>query len=116
MIRLSAIVDKLDKNVDAKRRGLTYVIELNAWSQDARKAARIANAFAESYLADQLAVKSEATSRASKWLNERVDEMRDAPFHSERALEQYKSRSQPVRSGERRKAFRAARSRSSTIS
>ncbi|MBZ0146758.1 MAG: polysaccharide biosynthesis tyrosine autokinase [Pseudorhodoplanes sp.] len=90
---LSGVVYRLDKNVDAKRRGLTYVIELNAWSQDAKKAARIANAFAESYLADQLAVKSEATSRVSKWLNERVDEMRARVSASEKALEEYKSKS-----------------------
>ena len=90
---LATVVDKLDKNVDAKRRGLTYVIELNAWSQDAKKAARIANAFAESYLADQLAVKSEATNRASKWLNERVNEMRVRVSASERALEEYRSKS-----------------------
>ncbi len=88
---LSFIVGKLDRNVDAKRRGLTYVIELNAWSEDAKKAARIANAFAETYLADQLAVKSEATSRVSKWLNQRVEEMRAQVSASERALEQYKT-------------------------
>lgn len=88
---LAGIIYKLGKNTDAKRRGLTYVIELNAWSQDARKAARIANSFAESYLADQLAAKTDATSRASKWLNERVEEMRARLSTSERALEQYKA-------------------------
>jgi succinoglycan biosynthesis transport protein ExoP len=88
---LSIVVDKLDRNTSAKRRGLTYVIELNAWSQDAKKAARIANAFAESYLADQLAVKSEATRQASKWLSGRVEEMRARMSASEKTLEQYKA-------------------------
>jgi succinoglycan biosynthesis transport protein ExoP len=89
---LGAVIDKLDRNIDAKRRGLTYVIELNAWSQDSKKAARIANTFAETYLADQLAVKAEATRRASTWLNERVDEMRTRVSTSERALEDYRSK------------------------
>lgn len=88
---LSDVVDRLQKATSAKRRGLTYVIELNAWSRDARKAADIANTFVELYLADQIAAKSEVTSRASRWLNERVDEMRIRVSTSEKALETYKA-------------------------
>ncbi|ARQ02429.1 GumC family protein [Pseudorhodoplanes sinuspersici] len=88
---LSGVVDKLQKATSAKRRGLTYVIELNAWSRDAQKSAEIANAFVELYLAEQIAAKSEATSTASRWLNERVDEMRVRVSASEKALETYKA-------------------------
>jgi len=88
---LSPIVDRLGKAVEAKRRGLTYVIELNALSRDPEKAARIANAFAEIYLADQLTAKSEATDRASHWLQGRTEEMRARLEKSEKALEQYKA-------------------------
>ena len=62
---LSGVVDKLQKATSAKRRGLTYVIELNAWSRDAQKSAAIANTFVELYLAEQIAAKTEVTSRAS---------------------------------------------------
>jgi exopolysaccharide transport family protein len=88
---LAAVVDRLDKATEAKRRGLTYVIELNAWSQDSRKAAKIANTFAQLYLDNQLAAKSDATVRASKWLQARTDEMRGRVTASERALEHYKA-------------------------
>jgi succinoglycan biosynthesis transport protein ExoP len=88
---LSGVVDKLQKATSAKRRGLTYVIELNTWSRDAEKSAAIANTFVELYLAEQIAAKSEVTSRASRWLNERVDEMRVRVSASEKALETYKA-------------------------
>lgn len=88
---LAPVIDKLQKATSAKRRGLTYVIELNAWSRDADKSAEIANTFVDLYLAEQIAAKSEATTRASRWLNERVDEMRGRVSASEKALETYKA-------------------------
>ena len=88
---LSGVVDRLQKATSAKRRGLTYVIELSAWSRDAVKAAEIANTYVDLYLAEQIAAKSEVTSRASRWLNERVDEMRGRVSASEKALETYKA-------------------------
>ena len=44
---LAPVVEALQKKVQARRRGLTYVVELSAWSRDPAKAARIANTFAE---------------------------------------------------------------------
>lgn len=89
---LAAVTDRLQKAISARRRGLTYVIELSAWSRDAVKSAKIANAFAELYLADQIDAKADATRRASKWLNERVEEMRVRVNESEQALEAYKAK------------------------
>jgi exopolysaccharide transport family protein len=88
---LAGIVARLDKETDAKRRGLTYVIELNAWSEDPAKAARIANTFATVYLDNQLAAKSDATQRASTWLASRSSEQKAKLEQSERALEAYKA-------------------------
>ncbi|MGE0060762.1 MAG: GumC family protein [Xanthobacteraceae bacterium] len=89
---LAGIVARLDKETDAKRRGLTYVIELNAWSQDPAKAARIANMFATVYLDNQLAAKADATQRASSWLASRSSEQKEKLEQSERALEAYKAK------------------------
>ncbi len=88
---LQAVTNRLQMATGARRRGLTYVIELRAWSRDADKAARIANTFAELYLEDQIAAKSDVTRRASAWLNTRVDEMRGRLAVSEKALETYKA-------------------------
>ena len=47
---LGHVVEALEKASSAKRRGLTYVIELNAWSENAKKSALIANTFADVYV------------------------------------------------------------------
>src|SRR5262249_41612735 len=54
---LAPFVKELMKKTDVSRQKLTYVIEFDAWSEDASKAAKIANTFIQIYLADQVAVK-----------------------------------------------------------
>jgi len=88
---MAHVVNRLQKATSARRRGLTYVIELNVWSRDAKKAAEIANTFVQLYLENQIAAKAEVTTRASQWLNERVDELRGRVVVSETALETYKA-------------------------
>jgi succinoglycan biosynthesis transport protein ExoP len=88
---LGHVVEALGKATSAKRRGLTYVIELNAWSEDSKKSALIANTFAEVYVAEQIAAKTSATTKASAWLNERVEEMRGRVTAADTALEKYKA-------------------------
>lgn len=83
--------DALQKKVSAKRRNLTYVIEVTAWSQDAAKAGRIANAIAELYLADQIAAKSTTAAHANQLLNQRVEDLRSRVTASEKAYEEYKA-------------------------
>lgn len=88
---LGGIVETLEKATSAKRRGLTYVMELNAWSEDAKKSALLANTFAEVYIAEQIASKTSATQQASQWLKGRVEEMRGRVTASDQALEKYKA-------------------------
>ena len=89
---LAPIVEALARKVDAKRRNLTFVIELTAWSQEPGKAARIANAVAEFYLEDQSRAKTAIADRANKWLSEQVDELRQRVTSSERAYEDYRAK------------------------
>jgi succinoglycan biosynthesis transport protein ExoP len=88
---LGHVIEALEKSTSAKRRGLTYVIELNAWSENAKKSALIANTFADVYVAEQIAAKTNATTKASQWLGERVEEMRGRVTASDEALEKYKA-------------------------
>jgi capsular exopolysaccharide synthesis family protein len=89
---LAPIVEALARKVDAKRRNLTFVIELTAWSQEPAKAARIANALAEFYLEDQSRAKNAIAERANKWLSEQVDELRQRVTASEKAYEDYRAK------------------------
>ncbi|MCW5733934.1 MAG: polysaccharide biosynthesis tyrosine autokinase [Enhydrobacter sp.] len=56
--------------------GRTFVILITVESTDGTMSARIANAIAEVYLADQVDNKNEANRRATEWLEERLAELR----------------------------------------
>jgi succinoglycan biosynthesis transport protein ExoP len=88
---ITAVVDILKGKVHAKRRNLTYVIELNVWSRDANKAALLANKIAEFYLIDQIAAKSAAADQATRWLNVEIDRLRGKVTEAESSYERYKT-------------------------
>jgi polysaccharide biosynthesis transport protein len=84
---------------DAFLSGLTVVpsqtsrlISINYVSTNPEMAARAANAAAEAYIFDQIESKGDVTARASRWLNERVVELRDRVIESETKLEQFRAR------------------------
>lgn len=76
------------------------LITINYVSTDPEMAARAANAAAETYLFDQIESKGDVTARASRWLNERVVELRDRVIESETKLEQFRAKSGLVDIGE----------------
>ena len=59
--------------------GRTFVILVTVESTDGTMSARIANAIAEVYLADQVDNKNEANRRATEWLEERLAELAPQP-------------------------------------
>jgi polysaccharide biosynthesis transport protein len=89
--RINWILRRFQENLDVRRRGLTYVIEITFTSTVPAKAARIANAVAETYRDDQRSAKVDATMRASAWLNDRIAELRAKVRDSENAVADYKA-------------------------
>src|SRR6185369_10994584 len=70
--------------------GRTFVILITVESTDGTMAARIANAIAEVYLADQVDNKNEANWRATEWLEERLAELRRNLQVAEEAVATYR--------------------------
>lgn len=70
--------------------GRTFVILITVESTDGTMSARIANAIAEVYLADQVDNKNEANRRATEWLEERLAELRRNLQVSEDAVATYR--------------------------
>jgi len=70
---------------------LARVITIQYSSTDPALAARASNMLAEIYIEGQQDQKVAATERASVWLSERVDEMRDLVVESQRKLEEYRN-------------------------
>jgi succinoglycan biosynthesis transport protein ExoP len=88
-------VEKILRGLTVERQGRSYVVELSYTDKSAEGAAKIANAFVDAYIADQLESKFEATRTANLWLKDRVRdisrdlddiEQRRQQFRAERHL------------------------------
>jgi uncharacterized protein involved in exopolysaccharide biosynthesis/Mrp family chromosome partitioning ATPase len=80
----------LDRNVTVRRGERTFVIDISVTSREAAKAARIANALAETYLENQAKVRAEAAQRATASLTSRLEELRNRLRTAEDKAERYK--------------------------
>jgi polysaccharide biosynthesis transport protein len=79
-------------NLRVIRLGRSYIEQIAFTSLDRDKAAKIANAFADAYIEDQLQAKFEATRRASAWLEERIGELRQQASDAYKAVQDFKSK------------------------
>jgi exopolysaccharide transport family protein len=96
------VIKRFQDRLKVQRRGLTYVVGVEFTAESADKSARIANAVAASYLSDQAGAKREATMLASRWLNDRLDELRERVTTAERAVAAFKTSHNIVETGEGR--------------
>jgi exopolysaccharide transport family protein len=78
-------------NVRVTRLGRSYHEEIAYTSLDPAKAAKIANAFAQAYIEDQLEAKFDQTQRASEWLQQRIGELRQQASDAYKAVQDFKS-------------------------
>ena len=79
-----------ERNLEASRVGSSYVLDVGFTSNDADRAAQIANSVAETYIIDQLDAKFEANQRASNWLQDRANGLRDQASVAENAVVAFK--------------------------
>lgn len=88
--RRVAVARALMAHVDATNDGRSYLIKISVEAEDPALAAKIANAYVDVYLLDQLEAKFDAVRRATSWLNEHLTELRQKVQDSERAVELFK--------------------------
>ena len=89
----------LKKKLTIKRADKVFIIDVTVSAQSARKAAQIANAITEAYLADQAEARSESANRASASLVSRLSEMRAKVSDAENKIERYKADNNLIASG-----------------
>lgn len=106
---LSAVVDKLGLESDpefggardetlravaaatvVQRADQTYVLDISVRSRSAERAARIAEAVAEEFVANQIEVKQATAREASQLINRQLDELRAKARAAQEKLETYK--------------------------
>jgi len=80
----------LENNLKVSRVGMSYVVDLSFTSNDPDRAAQIANAVADAYIVEQLDAKFDANQRASNWLRDRANDLRDQAAAAEMAVVAFK--------------------------
>ncbi|WJH38083.1 Wzz/FepE/Etk N-terminal domain-containing protein (plasmid) [Aliirhizobium terrae] len=78
-----------------RRVGQSSVIDISASSTSPVKAAMIANAIAEAYMATSLDRRAEKARHASQWLSERVKLIKEDVFAAERAVREFQASGSP---------------------
>jgi succinoglycan biosynthesis transport protein ExoP len=83
----------LQRDLDVRRIGLTYVVQISSLAAEPQKSAAIANSFVDAYLDNQLNVKLDMTRRASSWLEARTEELRQKVIDADNAVQSYRTES-----------------------
>jgi polysaccharide biosynthesis transport protein len=94
-------VHVFESQLNIRRVGLTYIIEISFTSLSPDRAAQIANAVASAYIDDQLEAKYQSARRAGTWLQDRLRELREQASTAERAVVAYKNKNNMVDAGGR---------------
>ncbi|TPQ30226.1 exopolysaccharide biosynthesis protein [Bradyrhizobium guangdongense] len=92
---------RFQSDLNVKRLGLTYAIEISFRSGSPEQAARIANAVADAYVVDSLEAKYQTTRRAATWLQDRLRELRQELTVAEQAVLDFKVKNDIVDTGGR---------------
>ena len=94
-----SVARTFEKRLTVTRVGMTTAIDIDFKSIDPDRAAQIANAVADGYIADQLDAKYQAMRNATAWLEERLNELRGQASAAERAVVDYKAKNNIVETG-----------------
>lgn len=84
-------VNILQRGLTVERIGRTYVLRLSYSSTSPQLAYEVARAFGEAYLDDQLQAKYDATKRASRWLQERIAELKQQSYEADFAVQKFRN-------------------------
>lgn len=89
-LRSDPAVDRLMQGLRVNNDGRSFTIFISMQSSDPVFAAKAANAYAEAYLDHQIAVQTAATRRASAWLGEKLEDLRNRLTESETAAQSFR--------------------------
>ncbi len=89
----------LMKRLKVRRAEKTFVLEVSMTSEDPAKAARLANAIARAYIADQTESKATTAGKVNNLLAERLEILRRQLVEAERKVEDFKRSNDIVATG-----------------
>jgi polysaccharide biosynthesis transport protein len=89
-------------NLTAKRTGANFVIEISYKSNNAERAADVANAFADVYINDEIQQSMETSKRYREWLLPSLNEVGDQLTELQRKIGEFKAANNIVEAGDGR--------------
>jgi exopolysaccharide transport family protein len=87
-----AATGAVQRGLNIRRSGLTYIVDVGFTSRDPQKAALIANALAEEYLNSRSEAKMSTTTKANQWLQRRLAKLEPELAAKEAAVAAYRAR------------------------
>ena len=81
------------------RIGLTYVIDIDATATSPLLAARLANGWADAYIAEQSDVRNTAARQSAGWIQTRLLQLQDQAVKADQAVQRFKSGSGIIDTG-----------------
>ena len=97
--RVAAAIGLVSNGLDVKRVGASYLMRIEFRSDNQEKAVKIANAVIDGYIFDGLNAKYQTNRRASDWLQERLQALREQAATAERAVIEFKAKNNLVTTG-----------------
>jgi succinoglycan biosynthesis transport protein ExoP len=92
--KLTAALRNFGKDLDVRRIGLSYVIQIQFTSESAAKSAQIANALVDTYLNEVLAAKFRQAQKAKAWLQQEMEELRKKAYQANAAVHVFRSKTE----------------------
>jgi uncharacterized protein involved in exopolysaccharide biosynthesis/methylmalonyl-CoA mutase cobalamin-binding subunit len=86
-----AALEALNRHINVKKTDRTFIVDIDVWSYDAVKAAMLANAISNAYLAEAKNSQALAARRATSDLSGRLKELQERLRTAENALAIYKA-------------------------
>src|SRR5665213_1116029 len=85
-----AALEALNRHINVKKTDRSFIVDIEVWSHDPAKAAMLANALANAYLAESKNTQSTAARRATVDLSGRLKELKERLRNAENVLAVYK--------------------------
>ncbi|HEX9469283.1 MAG TPA: exopolysaccharide transport family protein [Bradyrhizobium sp.] len=87
----SAVLEALSRHINIKKTDRSFIVDIEVWSYDPAKAAMLANALSNAYLAESKRSQSTAARRATTDLSGRLKELQQRLRNAENVLATYKA-------------------------
>jgi uncharacterized protein involved in exopolysaccharide biosynthesis/Mrp family chromosome partitioning ATPase len=84
-------LEALGRHVNVKKTDRTFIVDIDVWSVDPAKAAMLANAISDAYLAESKRSQASAARRATTDLSSRLKELQERLRNAETTLAAYKA-------------------------